>query len=200
MLSADLHRILEERRLSHFSVRNATLSDFYQCAYELAGRFGAEETARLWLETMDEITGEASRRVAAAVTRAGGRAPSVLLVLGRPASSPDRLLAAGRQSFHQGLLDALALPNACPGEVQYSELSPDEAAALRPDILVEIRTGGDAAVIAALTDWAARADIPAVRTGDVHVLTDAWALRAGPRIDLLLSALADYAAQWAEKQ
>lgn len=200
MLSADLHRILEERRLSHFSVRNATLSDFYQCAYELAVRFGAEETARLWLETMDEITGEASRRVAAAVTRAGGRAPSVLLVLGRPASSPDRLLAAGRQSFHQGLLDALALPNACPGEVQYSELSPDEAAALRPDILVEIRTGGDAAVIAALTDWAARADIPAVRTGDVHVLTDAWALRAGPRIDLLLSALADYAAQWAEKQ
>ena len=200
MLSADLHRILEERRLSHFSVRNATLSDFYQCAYELAVRFGAEETARLWLETMDEITGEASRRVAAAVTRAGGRAPSVLLVLGRPASSPDRLLAAGRQSFHQGLLDALALPNACPGEVQYSELSPDEAAALRPDILVEIRTGGDAAVIAALTDWAARADIPAVRTGDVHVLSDAWALRAGPRIDLLLSALADYAAQWAEKQ
>ena len=84
--------------------------------------------------------------------------------------------------------------------MQYSELSPDEAAALRPDILVEIRTGGDAAVIAALTDWAARADIPAVRTGDVHVLTDAWALRAGPRIDLLLSALADYAAQWAEKQ
>ena len=201
MLSADLHRILEERRLSHFSVRNATLSDFYQCAYELAVRFGAEETARLWLETMDEITGEASRRVAAAVTRAGGRAPSVLLVLGRPASSPDRILAAGRQSFHQGLLDALALPNACPGEVQYSELSPDEAAALRPDILVEIRTGGgDDGVIAALTDWAARADIPAVRTGDVHVRTDAWALRAGPRIDLLLSALADYAAQWAEKQ
>lgn len=201
MLSADLHRILEERRLSHFSVRNATLSDFYQCAYELAVRFGAEETARLWLETMDEITGEASRRVAAAVTRAGGRAPSVLLVLGRPASSPDRLLAAGRQSFHQGLLDALALPNACPGEVQYSELSLDEAAALRPDVLVEIRAGGgDDGVIAALTDWAARADIPAVRTGDVHVLTDAWALRAGPRIDLLLSALADYAAQWAEKQ
>ena len=201
MLSADLHRILEERRLSHFSVRNATLSDFYQCAYELAVRFGAEETARIWLETMDEITGEASRRVAAAVTRAGGRAPAVLLVLGRPASSPDRLLAAGRQSFHQGLLDALALPNACPGEVQYSELSLDEAAALRPDVLVEIRTGGgDAAVVAALTDWAARADIPAVRTGDVHVLSDAWALRAGPRIDLLLSALADYAAQWAEKQ
>ena len=202
MLSADLHRILEERRLSHFSVRNATLSDFYQCAYELAVRFGAEETARLWLETMDEITGEASRRVAAAVTRAGGRAPSVLLVLGRPASSPDRLLAAGRQSFHQGLLDALALPNACPGEVQYSELSPDEAAALRPDVLVEIRTGGsgDDAAVSALADWAARPGVPAVRTGDVHVVTDAWALRAGPRIDLLLTALADYAAQWAEKQ
>ena len=202
MLSADLHKILEERRLSHFSVRNATLSDFYQSVYELAVRFGSEATARIWLETMDEITGEASGRVATAVTRAGGRAPSVLLVLGRPASSPDRLLAAGRQSFHQGLLDALSLPNACPEEVQYSELTLDEAAALRPDVLVEIRTGdgGDGAVVSLLGDWAARPDVPAVRTGDVHVLTDAWALRAGPRIDLLLAALADYAAQWAEKQ
>ena len=151
---------------------------------------------------VDELTGEASGRVATAVTRAGGRAPSVLLVLGRPASSPDRLLAAGRQSFHQGLLDALSLPNACPEEVQYSELTLDEAAALRPDVLVEIRTGdgGDGAVVSLLGDWAARPDVPAVRSGDVHVLTDAWALRAGPRIDLLLAALADYAAQWAEKQ
>ena len=201
MFSADLHRALEERRLSHFTVRNATLSDFYQCVYELADRFGAEETARLWLETMNEITGEAAGRVAAAVTRAGGRAPAVLLVLGRPASSPDRVLAAGRQSFHQGLLDALALPNACPGEVQYAEMSLDEAAALRPDVLVEIRAGGDdAAVLSVLSDWAARPGVPAVRTGDVHVLTDAWALRAGPRIDILLSTLADYAARWAEKQ
>lgn len=202
MLSADLHKILGERRISHVSVRSATLSDFYQSVYELGVRFGAEETARIWLETMDEITGEAAGRVSTAVTRAGGRAPSVLLVLGRPASSPDRLLAAGRQSFHQGLLDALSLPNACPGEVQYSELSPEEAAALRPDVLVEIRTGGsgDDAAVSALADWAARPGVPAVRTGDVHVVTDAWALRAGPRIDLLLTALADYAAQWAEKQ
>ena len=200
MFSADLHKALEERRISHFTVRNATLSEFYQCVYELAVRFGAEETARIWLETMDEITGEAAARAAAAVTRAGGKAPSVLLVLGRPASSPDRLLAAGRQSFHQGLLDALSLPNACPGEVQYSELSLDEAAALRPDVLVEIRAGGGDgdAVVSILGDWAARPAVPAVRTGDVHVLTDAWALRAGPRIDLLLSSLADYAAQWAE--
>ena len=201
MFSADLHKALEERRLSHFTVRNATLSDFYQCVYELAVRFGEEETARLWLETMNEITGDAAGRVATAATRAGGRAPSVLLVLGRPASSPDRVLAAGRQSFHQGLLDALALPNACPGEVQYAEMSLDEAAALRPDVLVEIRpAGGDEAVLSVLGDWAARPDAPAVRTGDVHVLTDAWALRAGPRIDLLLSTLADYAARWAEKQ
>ena len=55
-------------------------------------------------------------------------------------------------------------------------------------------------MLSVLSDWAARPDVPAVRTGDVHVLTDAWALRAGPRIDILLSTLADYAAQWAEKQ
>ena len=173
-----------------------------QCVYELADRFGVEENARVWLETMNEITGETAARVATAVTRAGGKAPSVLVVLGRPASAPDRVLCAGRQSFHHGILDALALPNACPGEVQYAEMSLDEAAALRPDILVEVRTAGkgDAAVLAVLSDWAARPDVPAVRARAVHVLSEPWALRAGPRIDLLLSTLADYAEQWAEKQ
>ena len=201
MFSAGLHKALMERRVGHFTVRNATLSDYYQCVYELADRFGVEEKARVWLETMNEITGEAAARVATAVTRAG-RAPSVLVVLGRPASAPDRVLCAGRQSFHQGILDALALPNACPGEVQYAEMSLDEAAALRPDVLVEVRTGGrgDDAVLAVLSDWAARPDVPAVRARAVHVLSEPWALRAGPRLDLLLSALADYADQWAENQ
>lgn len=202
MFSADLHKAFEERRLSHFTVRNATLSDYYQCVYELADRFGAEGMARVWLETMNEITGEAAGRVATAVSRAGGRSPSVLFLLGRPASSPDRVLAAGRQSFHQGILDALSLPNACPGEVQYAEMSLAEAAALRPDVVVEVRTGGKdgSSVVAVLSDWAAFPGAPAVRTGDVHVLTESWALRAGPRLDLLLSVLADYAAQWAERR
>jgi ABC-type Fe3+-hydroxamate transport system substrate-binding protein len=201
MFSAGLHKALMERRLGHFTVRNATLSDYYQCVYELAVRFGAEETARIWLETMNEITGEAAGRVATAVTRAGGKAPSFLVVLGRSAASPDRVLAAGRQSFHQGFLDALALPNACPGEVQYAEMSLAEAAALHPDVIVEIRSGAkDSDVVSALSDWIAFPDAPAVRARAVHVLSEPWALRAGPRIDLLLSALADYAAQWAENQ
>ena len=71
----------------------------------------------------------------------------------------------------------------------------------RETVLVEIRAGGDDdAVLSVLSDWDARPGVPAVRTGDVHVLTDAWALRAGPRIDILLSTLADYAARWAERQ
>jgi ABC-type hemin transport system substrate-binding protein len=202
MFSADLHKSLEERSLSHFTVRNATLSDYYQCVYELADRFGVEEMARVWLETMNEITGEATVRVATAVARAGGKSPTVLFLLGRPASSPDRVLAAARQSFHQGILDALALPNACPGEVQYAEMSLAEAAALRPDVVVEIRAGakGDEGVLASLTDWAAFLDVPAVRARAVHVVSEPWALRSGPRIDLLLSALADYAEQWAEQR
>ena len=51
------HKALMERRVGHFTVRNATLSDYYQCVYELADRFGVEENARVWLETMNEITG-----------------------------------------------------------------------------------------------------------------------------------------------
>jgi ABC-type hemin transport system substrate-binding protein len=199
MFSAGLHKALMGRRVGHFTVRNATLSDYYQCVYELADRFGVEENARVWLETMNEITGEAAARVATAVTRAGGKAPSVLVVLGRPASAPDRVLCAGRQSFHHGILDALALPNACPGEVQYAEMSLAEAAALKPDVLVEIRSGAkDDGVVSALSDWVAFPGMPAVRAGAVHVLSEPWALRAGPRIDLLLSALAYYASQWAE--
>ncbi len=200
MFTAELHRAMEERRIGHFTVRNATLSEFFHSTYELAVRFGAEDTARIWLETMDEVTGEAAARVATAATRAGGRTPSVLVVLGRPAAAPGRVLVAGRRSLHQGLLDSLALPNACADEAQHVEMSLAEAAALRPDVVVEVRAGGkgDEAVLSALTDWAAFLDVPAVRARAVHVLSEPWALRSGPRIDLLLSALADYAEQWAE--
>ena len=76
-----------------------------------------------------------------------------------------------------------------------------EAAALGPDVVVEIRSGAkDDGVVSALSDWLAFPGLPAVRAGAVHILSEPWALRAGPRIDLLLSSLADYAARWAEKR
>ena len=38
----------------------------------------------------------------------------------------------------------------------------------------------------------------AVKTGDVHILTEAWAVRPGPRIDLLVTSLSDYVREWSE--
>ena len=71
---------------------------------------------------------------------------------------------------------------------------------MNPDIIVDIIVGEAArdGVEKALVQWSGLTTVNAVKTGDVHILTEAWAVRPGPRIDLLVTSLSDYVREWSE--
>ena len=196
------HAELASRRISHLAVRTGTLPDLCQGIFELGTRFGADEAAGIWLEQIEQRTARAADAVSVAVSRAGGRTPSVLIVLGRLPTVPATVVVAGRDSFHQGVLEGVGLPNACEATGSWVALSVDEAAALAPDIVLEVRPSAAdaaAAVVGAATDWAPFPAVPAVRARAVFAVAGAWALRAGPRVDGLYGLLADCADSWASR-
>ena len=202
MLTAAAHQELERRGIAHFALRNGSLADLYQSTFELADRFDAAEGAVTWLSHMETLTAEAAAHVSRALAATGLDAPRVLFVLGRNPAPPATLYVAGRTALQQDVIAQLGLKNACDERDAIVAMPFDRAAALRPDLIVEVRADrrdGDAAVLESLEAWAAHPDVPAVRLGAVHVLPEPWPLFAGPRIENLHALLATFAADWASK-
>ena len=70
-----------------------------------------------------------------------------------------------------------------------------------PDIIVDIVISESSeAVINALYQWGGLRSMKAVKTISVHVLTEPWAVRPGPRIDELIRTLAEYVTEWDARQ
>ena len=202
MLTADAHRELGRRGIPHFALRNESLADLYQSVFELADRFDAAEGAVTWLSHMEVLTSEASAHVARALSATGLEPPRVLFVLGRNPVPPATVYVAGATSLQQDVLAKLGLRNACAERDAIAAMPFDRAAALLPDLIVEVRAdrrNADAAVLESLEAWAGHPEVPAVRVGAVHVVPEAWPLFAGPRVENLHALLATFAADWASK-
>ena len=202
MLTSASHRELQSRSIPHFAVRNGSLADLYQSTFELADRFDAAEGAVTWLAHMEKLTTDAAAHVARALSATGLEPPRVLFVLGRNPAPPVTVYVAGFASLQQDVLAKLGLRNACGERAGVVPMPFDRAAALRPDLIVEVRAdrrNGDAAVRESLEAWATHPEVPAVRLGAVHVLPEAWPLFAGPRVEDLHATLATFAADWASK-
>lgn len=196
MVDSPLHNELAARKISHLGIKAGTPTDLYQSVFELAERFDETDRATAWCAQIDVLSSALRERIETDCTRVG-RTPAVLLVVGR---MKDGLAVAGSQSFHQGLFDALGIRNACLDPAPWKILTDREVAALRPDIILEARPGAsDEDIVRAATDWTKAPESPAVRTGDVHILTEPWILRSGPRIDDFLRTVALHVHTWSSR-
>lgn len=193
MVDSELHNELAARRISHLGIKAGTPTDLYQSVFELAERFDETDRATAWCAQIDVLSSALRERIELDCTRAG-RTPTILLVVGR---MKDGLVVAGAQSFHQGLFDALGVRNACLDPAPWKILADPQIAALRPDIILEARPGAsDEEIVRAATDWSSAPESPAIRSGDVHILTEPWILRSGPRIDDFLRTVALHVHTW----
>ncbi len=199
LAESPLHDALEKARISHLAVKTDPLDDMLQGVYELATRFDAVPMAEAWLEHVSEVLERERGRVAAAASSAG-RAPSVLFVMGDAPGAPGAVRAAARQSWQSGVVEALGARNAVTNEAVSAILPRAAAAALDPDVVLEVRAGTDespAELEAALLAWE-KTPFPALLSGDWHVLFGARALRPGPQVDRLAETIGAHVRTWAE--
>jgi iron complex transport system substrate-binding protein len=117
----------------------------------------------------------------------GPEAPSILVQWW-----PGPVIAPGRQSWVQGLLEAAGARNPLEGEERPSRpLSPEEVAELAPDAMVMSWCGVAPEryrpdVLYRNPAWA---EVPAIRNGRVFHVPEAWLGRPGPRLLQGLQAL-----------
>ncbi len=185
-----VHDALARLRINHLGVPANALADIYQSVWELAERFDAQDRARLWLEHMDAL----NRRVAA---QAPSRTPRMLVCAGRDPDAFSRIYISGKNNFYAGIIEQVGGVNAYSGPLPYPMVSLEGIVQMNPDIIIDILVDASREeVINALEQWGRLLRVNAVRTGSVHILTDAWAARPGPRIDRLIQTLAGHVSEW----
>ena len=126
----------------------------------------------LQIERLDDIL-TAMKRIVRAAIEAGLKRPRVLFVMGT-----DRPTAFGDRNFLHDLIELLGGVNAgadIPGSTRYRRTHIDAILAARPDVLIcQVDPGRQAA---AREYWSKWKDLPAARSGRVHVVTEAnWTI------------------------
>lgn len=183
-------------RINHLGVPSDSLDDIMQSIWELGDKFGAQDNATVWLEQLDKT-------VAAARAAAPEKKPRVLICAGRDPGDLRRIHISGKGNFYEDIIEIAGGVNAYDGTLPYPMVSLEGIAQMNPDIIIDVITGPsvDATVVAdALYQWSRLPSIKAVATTDVHVLTDSWAVRPGPRIGLVIETFSMYIQKWDEKQ
>ena len=188
-----LHQAIEKLRINHIGVPANSLEQIFQSVWDLGQRFDATGNAELWLEHVNAV-------IAKAKEQAPTTAPRVLICAGRDPASLERLYISGRGNFYEGIVKIAGGANAYDGPLPFPMVSLEGVLKMNPDIIVDIIVGEAArdGVEKALVQWSGLSTVNAVKTGDVHILTEAWAVRPGPRIDLLVTSLSDYVREWSE--
>ena len=186
-----IHTALAKLKINHLGVPANSLNDIFQSVWDLSQRFDAGENATLWLEHMNAVMDKAKEK-------APSKAPRILVCAGRDAASLDRLYISGKGNFYEGVMKVVGGVNAYEGAMPTPMVSLEGVVKMNPDIIVDVVLGDPSgeSVLNALCQWGDLATINAVKTGDVHILTEPWAVRPGPRIDMLIKTLSGYVEEW----
>lgn len=189
-----IHTALAKLKINHLGVPANSLNDIYQSVWELSERFSAQENAKLWMEHMDAL----NQRVQAS---APARKPRMLVCAGRDASSINRLYISGKGNFYEDIVKLIGGENAYSGRLPYPMISLEGVVQMNPDIIIDIVISDSTeGVIDALLQWSKLTSVNAIKTGNVHILTESWAARPGPRIDELIRTLDEYVTEWDARQ
>jgi iron complex transport system substrate-binding protein len=96
-----------------------------------------------------------------------------------------QMMVAGRGSFVDDLLAVAGAENAYPDVADWPAMTPEQAIALAPEVVIINAAGDDAApdrIEAVRRSWARWTSIPAVANGRVYILTESYLTIPGPRI------------------
>lgn len=189
-----VHTALAKLKINHLGVPANSLNDIFQSVWDLAQRFDAGDNAALWLEHMNDVMDKAK-------AKAPAKAPRILVCAGRDAAALDRLYISGKNNFYEGVMKVVGGVNAYEGAMPSPMVSLEGVVKMNPDIIVDVVLGDPSgeSVLNALCQWGDLATVNAVKTGDVHILTEPWAVRPGPRIDMLIKTLSGYVEAWDAK-
>ncbi|MGI5868813.1 MAG: ABC transporter substrate-binding protein [Kiritimatiellia bacterium] len=190
---ARLRQALEKLHIAPIEVPVNSLDQIFQSVWDVAERFNATGNAELWLEHVNDI-------IAQAKAHAPESPPRMLICAGRHPDSLERIYISGRGNFYEGIVNIVGGTNAYDGPLPFPVVSREGVLKMNPDIIVDIIVG-DAAIDGAekaLGHWSRLSTVNAVKTGDVHILTDTWAVRPGPRIDRLVRSFSGYVRKWNE--
>jgi len=178
-----IHESLEKWRVNHLGYRAMSVNDIIETAWDFGRRFDVAEGVAIWTKYMDGVMG-------AAKAAAPADTPKVLFCAGRDPGSLDRIYISGHGNFQEEIVRICGGENAYTGTISTPMISAEGLLKMNPDIIFDVLVGAtETEVRQALENWGRLTSVNAVRNGRVHILTESWAARPGPRIDMLIECV-----------
>jgi iron complex transport system substrate-binding protein len=156
----------------------STLAAVFASIEKIGNLLDASERAVALADAMRQTVARITRK------RGDGPQPSVLYQIGY---AP--MYAACGGTFINELIELAGGKNVCATMRGYPRLTPEQAVAFRPDVVL-IPTMGREAFEAARTQWNAWPEVPAVHSGRIFILDSDLFDRPGPRLTQGLEELA----------
>lgn len=120
--------------------------------------------------------------------------PRVLVINTRTSHDLNTLFTVGRSSFVSELLEIAGGVNIFEDEeTPYFEASKETVVMREPDVIIEFHAGENLSseeLQRFTDDWKSLPTIPAVANGRIHMVTESYGLRPGPRVALIAAQLA----------
>ena len=122
--------------------------------------------------------------------------PRVLVLTFRTDHDLNTLFTVGGQSFVSEMVDVAGGQNIfADSDATYFEASKESVVVLAPEVIIEFHAGQDLSedeIAKYRSEWAALDSLPAVRNGRVHLFTESYGLRPGPRVALIAERFATW--------
>lgn len=158
-----------------------SLPDLRKAFTTIGARLGRDVEAKAAITALDDA-------IAASRTRRRGRGLRVLIVIDREAGGLGNMVAAANGTWLDELVAITGADNVLTGTaVRYPKVSPEELMRAKPDVILDVSYAADRAT--ALAEWQRLGELPAVKSGRVKVMKDAYLLGPSPRVAEALAAI-----------
>ena len=184
----DLQTQFTRAGIETFVYRHGGINTIFQTMRELGDATGHRPQA-------DRVVSDLQTRIAAVRARVMGRKkPRVLLVIDRQPKTLREIYVSGGVGFLHEMLEIAGGTNVFADVIKESAQPSHETIISRaPDVIMELQAEGMIApsdVAAATAVWSGLSSLPAVRTGQVHILTGQYLVVPGPRFAQATETLA----------
>lgn len=180
---------LDKLKVETLVVDQETLPQILDSIWKIGVALDRADVATAWLTEMDSLFASVRDRAPAE-----DDSPTVLICVGRDTASLERLYVAGHGTFYAEILELTGAANAYRGNMPFPIVSAEGVVQMNPDIILDIiPEGPDGPRLSdseALRQWSRLPGVRAVANGQVHVITETWAVRPGPRIGFLVERIA----------
>lgn len=182
--------LLSELGIHYLTVNNKTVSDILASIESIGKEFGAIQQADRLVVDMRQKIDRIKARTQNAIR------PNVLIVVERTLGTGviEDVYVAGRNTFYDELLEIAGGMNAYQSEkIAYPILSAEGIIHLNPDFIIELvpqlaQTGLSPSLLE--QDWQSLGQINAVKSDQIFIMSEDYAVVPGPRFILFLEDLA----------